>query len=410
MKPLVDVDTLDQDKVLRIDLGSQETKRNMRKYCADWGNRSPFYVPHEGHVIVIVGRQADALEVYHDRERFSNIIPKDPAYRMFDKFMGVRILAQMDGEPHDRIRRLMTPALSPKAVARLEDGVTAAIDRLLDDIEAGGPRFDGMKDFGDHLIYEGMLWTMLGLGPDQKAVFKEMHRVIPLITYISAGETYPDECVRAFDAARKMIDQIVIERRQNPGVDLISALIAARDEGDKLSDEEMFDQIFTVTAGALSGTTQAAGSALYSLYSHPGTVQRLQADPNLIPQAFAECQRWHSGYLTFPRFPVADTEVGGTKILKGMVVRVCPQAAHYDPEVYDDPQRFDITRNARNIAFGSGPHLCLGNNFAKSLLRIAIQKLITRFPDARLEDPAMQVEYGGAVGQMRIMSLPMVIA
>ncbi len=410
MRTQIDIDQLDPEKVVRIDLGSQETKRRMRELCADWGRREPIYVPHEGHVIVMVGRHADAVEVYQDRDRFSNVIPREPGYEMFDKFMGVRVLAQMDGEPHDRVRRLMSPALSPKGIARLEAGVVKGIDGLLDRIAAKAPRFDGMKDFGDHLIVEGMLDAMLGLTPDQKEVFQEMHRVIPLITYIGAGNTYPEECVRAFANARRMIDAIVAERRQNPGDDLISGLIAAREQGDKLSDEEMFDQIFTVTAGALSGTTQAAGSTLYGLYTHPESIRQLQADPGLIPQAFAECQRWHSGYMTFPRFAVEDTVVGGTKIQKGMVVRVCPQAAHYDPEVYPDPMRFDILRNARNIAFGLGPHLCLGHHFAKMLLRIAIERLIARFPDARLADPDMQVEYGGAVGQMRIVSLPMLTA
>jgi cytochrome P450 len=405
----IDIAELDPSKVLRIDLGSQETKSKMLGYCADWGRREPFYVPRDGHIIVICGRHADALEVYHDRDRFSNAVPKEKGYEMFAKFMDVRVLAQMDGAPHDRIRRLMSPALAPKAVNRLEGEITGAVEGLLDSIEAAGPQFDGVKDFGDNLIVEALLSKMLQLTADQKAVFLEMHRVIPLITYTEAGHAYPDVCVRAFAAARKVIDEIVAERHANPGDDLISDLIAARDDGDKISDDEMFDQIFTLTAGALSGTALSAGGILYALYTHPESIRALREDPLLIPQALAECQRWYvGGYLTFPRFATCDTEVGGTRIKKGMVMRVCPQAAHYDPEAYPDPLRFDIHRNPRNIAFGSGPHLCLGHHFAKLLLRVAVERLITRFPNARLADPDMELRFGGSVGELHISSLPMI--
>jgi cytochrome P450 len=408
MSGTINIAELDPAKVLRIDLGSQETKARMLDYCAEWGRREPFYVPRDGHVIVICGRHADALEVYQDRERFSNAVPKEKGFEMFAKFMDVRVLAQMDGAPHDRIRRLMSPAMAPKAVNRLERQIVEAVDELLDKVEAGGPSFDGMKDFGDHLIVEALLTKMLGLTPAQKAVFLEMHRVIPLITYTEAGNSYPEECLRAFADARALIDEIVAERHERPGDDLISDLIAVRDEGDKLSDHEMFDQIFTVTAGALSGTTLSIGGILYALYKHPDVIKVLRGDPGLISSAVAECQRWYvGGYMTFPRFATCDTEVGGTQIKKGMVMRVCPQAAHYDPSVYPDPLRFDIHRNPRNIAFGSGPHLCLGHHFAKLLLRIAVERLIQRFPDARLVDPAMSLQLGGSVGELRILSLPM---
>lgn len=403
------LEELDQRKVVHIDLGSRATKERMLALCAEWATREPFYVPRDGHIIVICSRFADAMEVYQDRDRFSNAVPKAPGFEMFDKFMGVRVLAQMDGAPHDRIRRLMAPAFSPKAINRLEGGISDAVDGLLDAIEEKGPAFDGMQDFAEHLVTEALLTKMLGLTDEQKQVFLEMHRVIPLITYTEAGHSYPEACVQAFANARDLINQMVAERHKAPREDLISELIAARDEGDKLSDDEMFDQIFTVTAGALSGTTLAAGGILYSLYRHPDALREIRENPALIPQAIAECQRWFvGGYMTFPRFATVDTEVGGTPIRKGMVVRVCPQAAHYDPEVYPDPLRFDLHRNPRNIAFGSGPHLCLGHHFAKLLLKVAVQRLIARFPQARLADPNMTLEFGGSVGELRIVSLPMV--
>ena len=406
--PSIDIDTLDQSKVVRIDLGSQETKQRIRALSVEWSQRDPIYIPRDGFVFVLCGRQKDGLEVYRDVERFSTVVPMKPGFEMFDKFIGIRVLAQMDGEPHSRVRRLMNNALAPRAVNRLEERMRAAIGKLLDKIEAKSPHFDGMADYGHHLIVEGLLTVMLKLNDEQKKIFTEMHRVIPLITYTGAGHSYPDECVRAFADARTAIDQLIAERRAEPGEDLISDLIAARDEGDRLSDEEMFDQIFTLTAGALGGTTNSVGGVLYALYKHPEAIEELKRDNSLIPGAVAEGQRWHSGsYMTFPRFAMCDTELGGTNILKGMVVRVSSQAAHLDPTVYENPLCYDVRRNPRTIAFGSGPHACLGFFLAKSLLTIAVEGLITRFPDARLEDPDMRITYGGSVGELRIDSLPM---
>ena len=406
--PPIDVAALDQSKVVTIDLGSQETKQRIRALSGEWATQDPKYVPRDGFIFVLTGRQEDALEVYRDVSRFSTVVPKKTGFEMFDKFMGIKVLAQMDGEPHSRVRRLMNNALAPRAINRLESGMRTAIGTLLDKIEAKGPRFDGMADYGHHLIVEGLLTVMLNLTEEQKRIFTEMHRVIPLITYTGAGHSYLEECVRAFADARNAIDQLIAERRARPGEDLISDLIAARDNDDRLSDEEMFDQIFTLTAGALGGTTNSVGGVLYALYRHPKAIEELKRDPSLIPGAVAEGQRWHSGsYMTFPRFATCDTELGGTQVLKGMVVRVSSQAAHLDPTVYPDPLRFDVRRNPRTIAFGSGPHACLGFFLAKSLLTIAIEGLITRFPEARLEDPEMQLTYGGSVGELRLNELPL---
>ena len=181
--------------------------------------------------------------------------------------------------------------------------------------------------------------------------------------------------------------------------------------GDKLTDRELFDQIFTICGAALSATSRAAGGALYSLYSHPDQLAELIAEPDLVPEAVEECLRIASnGYFTFPRMATRDTEVGGTKILKGMVVRPSPQAANYDPDVFPDPLQFDIHRNPKRIlAFGAGPHHCIGNILGRTAINIAVRRLLARFPNARLADPHFIPVYGGAVGELRLRHLPMKI-
>jgi hypothetical protein len=187
--------------------------------------------------------------------------------------------------------------------------------------------------------------------------------------------------------------------------------VNARDAGDKLNDRELFDQIFGICGASLSATTRAAGGTLLLLYTHDDQRDQLIRDPSLIPEAIEECLRLGSnGYFTFPRIATRDTEVGGTRIRKGMVVRPSPLAPNYDPHAFPDPLRFDIHRKPKRIlSFGAGPHHCIGNILGRTTITIAIMRLLTRFPKAHLSDLNFTPVYGGAVGELRLQSLPMLI-
>jgi cytochrome P450 len=401
---------LDRSKIVDIDLASLELKQNFRTVLPEWAKRPPFYVIVDGQPQVIIGRYEDAREIFLDTERFTNVVPKAPGFEKFDKFMGVRTLAQMDGEAHSRVRRLMTPAFSPRSLAGFEAQFKRAIDVLLDGIEADGVEFEAMSRYASVLIHETLMLEMVGLSREQKDVFLEMHRQIPKTTYTKPGEPFPAECVAAFDAATEMIHSIIAERRANPGRDLVSALIQARDEGDRLSDKELFDQTFTVCAAALAGTTTGAGATLYGMYRHPDQLEEVQRDRGLVPQAIEECLRWAgtAGYVTFARFAVEDLVLGGTEIYAGMPVRISPQATSFDETRFPDPQRFDIHRNPKEIlAFGLGAHHCLGHRLARMTLRIALERLLDRYPKAGLVEPDFVPRYVGAVGELRIAELPM---
>jgi cytochrome P450 len=405
------VGELDSSKVVDLDLGSSEFKQNARNILAEWAKRPPFYVFSSGPPQVICGRYADVHEVFSDTERFSSELPRGYGFEQFDKFMGVQFITQMDGERHARIRRLLMPAFSARSLSRLEKRITEIIDGMLDKIEAGGNEFDGMQDYGAQLVVGALLTAMANLDDRQKEIFLAFHGVLPLTTYTKPGEPFAAECARAFERAAQLVREIVAHRRVHPQPDFINDLITARDQGDKLTDRELFDQIFTICGAALSATSRAAGGALYTLYSHPDQLAELIRDPSLIPEAVEECLRIASnGYFTFPRRATRDTEVGGTKILKGMVVRPSPQAANYDPGVFPEPLRFDIHRHPKRImAFGAGPHHCIGNILGRTTITIAIRRMLARFPRARLADANFVPTYGGAVGELRLQHLPMQI-
>ena len=400
---------LDRTNVVDVDLGSAEFKANAHRLMAEWATRRPFYVLGGGPPQVVVGRYADVHKVFSDTETFRSEMPRGPGWEQYNKIMDAQFVTQMDGEQHARVRRLLMPAFSSRRIEQLQASITGIVDGMLDEIEKNGPEFDAMKDLGAHLVVDALLTAMVSMDERRKAIFVAFHDLIPGTTYVKPGEPWSQELRNAFDRTMEEIKVIIDERRVSPRPDFISDLVNARDAGDKLSDRELFDQIFGICGASLSATSRAAGGALYLLYTHDDQRRQLIDDPSLIPEAIEECLRLGSnGYFTFPRICTRDTEVGGTPILKGMVVRPSPLAPNYDPDVFPDPTRFDIHRKPKRIlSFGAGPHHCVGNILGRTTITIAIKRLLARFPKAHMIDPNFTPVYGGAVGELRLQSLPM---
>jgi len=401
---------LDRSNVVDVDLGSAEFKANAHRHMAEWARRRPFYVLGNGPPQVVVGRYAHVHRVFAETETFKSEMPRGAGWEQFNKIMFAKFVTQMDGEQHARVRRLLMPAFSSRRIEQLQESITRIVDGMLNRIEANGPEFDGMQDYGAHLVVDALLDAMVNMDQRRKAIFVAFHDVIPGTTYVKPGESWSSELRRAFDRTMEEVGTIIEERRVSPRSDFISDLVNARDQGDKLSDSELFDQIFGICGASLSATSRAAGGALYLLYTHPDQLQQLIRNPELIPDALEECLRLASnGYFTFPRIATRDTEVGGTPILKGMVVRPSPLAPNYDPDVFPDPTRFDIHRRPKRIlSFGAGPHHCIGNILGRTTIAIAIRRLLARFPRAHLIDPGFTPVYAGAVGELRLQSLPMI--
>ena len=404
---------LDRSNVVDVDLGSAEFKANAHRLMAEWATRRPFYVlgkgPVQGPVQVVVGRYADVHKVFSDTETFRSEMPRGPGWEQYNKIMDAQFVTQMDGEQHARVRRLLMPAFSSRRIEQLQQSIAGIVDGMLDEIEKNGPEFDAMQDLGAHLVVDALLTAMVSMDARRKAIFVAFHDLIPGTTYVKPGEPWSQELRNAFDRTMEEIKVIIDERRVSPRPDFISDLVNARDAGDKLTDRELFDQIFGICGASLSATSRAAGGALYLLYTHDDQRRQLIDNPDLIPEAIEECLRLGSnGYFTFPRICTRDTEVGGTPILKGMVVRPSPLAPNYDPDVFPDPLRFDIHRKPKRIlSFGAGPHHCVGNILGRTTITIAIKRLLARFPKAHMIDPNFTPVYGGAVGELRLQSLPM---
>src|ERR1043166_26155 len=406
---MTSVAELDRSNVVDIDLGSAEFKANAHRLMAEWATRRPFYVQSGGPTQVVVGRYADVHKVFSDTDKFRSERARGPGWEQYNKVMDAQFVTQMDAEQHARVRRLLMPAFSSRRIEQLQESITGIVDGMLDAIEKNGPEFDAMKDLGAHLVVDALLTAMVSMDERRKAIFVAFHDLIPGTTYVKPGEPWSPELRRAFDGTMDEIRVIIEERRVSPRPDFISDLVNARDAGDKLNDRELFDQIFGICGASLSATSRAAGGALYLLYTHDDQRQQLIDNPALIPDAIEECLRLGShGSFTFPRVAIKDTEVGGTRIFQGMVVRPSPLSPNYDPDVFADPLRFDIHRKPKRIlSFGAGPHHCIGNILGRTTITIAITRLLARFPKAHISEPNFKPVYGGAVGELRLQRLPM---
>lgn len=406
-----EVTQLDPANFVDIDLEGDELRQNWLKIVTDWGQRRPFYVrDRHGRVRVVCGRYADVREIQMDRKRFSSALPSDSGSEVFDIFMGISNVAQMDGDEHDRVRRLLSRVFSPQRVLALEKSIEQVVGEMLDDVKARGDgHFEAMSDFCSHLIARIIFESMLGMTREQVVPFYNINKALPLVSDIAPGQAFPEQYVEAFNGAVASISNLVEERRARPKSDFVSALAEAQEGDDRLTSEELVGNIFAIAAGGLTTTSVSLGMALYNLCRHRDQLAALQANPSLIPTALEECLRYQGpGYITFARFALEDCEIGGTFIPKNSPVELSQAGANFDPLRYPDPTRFDIFRDPKGIAtFGGGPHLCVGFRVARAIMRIALANILRRFPNIRLADPDFVPTYHGMRGEIAPDVIPL---
>ena len=407
----VDPARLDPSMIVDLELGSEPVRQEMiSRHAADWGSRPPFYIVNQGVPQVIVGRYRDLMEVYRDNDRFTSTPPRLPGYERFDIFNGIPTIAQTDGEDHDRVRKAFAASFGPGAINRMDEVIRRFVDTMLDEVEALGGSFDFMNDFAGKLIFRFMLDEVLKLSAEQQATIFRFSMSLSLIVDHKPGEPFPQEFLDAVDGALNVIGSIMEDRLVEPREnDFISTIM--RDESGKVDvgREEILNNIFGILGGALGTTSASTSAMMITLLKHRDQFEQVKADPSLIPQTVEECLRYQGpGFLSFARFALVDTEIGGTPVYRGMPINLNQQAGNYDPEVFDNPLTFDIHRNPKNIiTFGAGRHLCLGQRLARRMMAVTLERICVRFPDIRLADPEFEPSYEGMFGEIRQCSAPM---
>lgn len=292
-------------------------------------------------------------------------------------------LGMLSADPpdHTRLRKLVSGVFTPKAIARLEDRVRRItgehIDRILKK-----ETFDMMEDLAVPLPVT-IIAEMLGVDPARYADFKRWSDDTMTVESIGAPRTDAeiDRMVasrRAFTAFfREMID----ERRLSPRDDLISDLVRAEVENEKLTAEEVFSMVILLLIAGNETTTNLIGNGTLMLLRYPEVERRLRADPSLIPAFIEEVLRFESPVLFLARRTTREVTVGGVTIPAGERVLAVLAAANRDPAQFPDPDRFDIDRDARgHVAFGFGIHFCVGAPLSRLEGAIAFSEMLRRLP------------------------------
>ncbi len=284
----------------------------------------------------------------------------------------------LDPPDHTRLRALVNKAFTPRAVNALEPQIRGIMGGLLDDIDDPGG-FDLMPAVAQPLPVI-VIAEMLGVPPQDREQFKtwSAQRARLLEPTIGRREREAGAAAsRAFDAYfRKIIEA----RRADPRDDILSALVQAEDEGERLTERETLNMLRLLLIAGNETTTNLIGNGVLALLRSPDQLRRLRDDPALIPSAVEELLRFDSPVQTDFRRVLEDCEVNGFPVRKRDNVVLLMGAANRDPDAFDDPDRLDVGRDqGPHLSFGRGIHHCLGAPLARLEGRIALEMLLERF-------------------------------
>ncbi|MFF5989900.1 cytochrome P450 [Prauserella flavalba] len=348
----------------------------------------------EGPGYWAVTRHADVRHVLRTPEVFSSWLGatqiRDP--ERDDLAFIRRMILNMDPPEHQRLRRIVSGVFTRRRLERSAERITGRARALLDAVAPHG-RCDLPADVTDDFPLANLA-DLLGVpAGDRGLLLRWTNRVIgyqdPEHAEIVRGPDGKPVNPRSPAQLRDMFGyalRLAEAKRERPSDDLMSALVRASVDGRALDDAELQMFFFLVVIAGNDTVRSALPGGVLALTDHPGQYERLRADPALLPSAVEEILRWHPPVLSFRRTATRDVELGGAHIRAGDKVVVYHCSAHFDERVFADPHTFDITREPNDhLAFGDGPHLCLGAHFGRLQLRIFFREFLSRLPMVELD-------------------------
>jgi hypothetical protein len=287
-------------------------------------------------------------------------------------------MLSQDPPNHTRLRKLVSKAFTPRAVEALRPRAQAITDALLDEAFARGD-LDIVRDLALP-VPATVICEMLGVPVADRDRFTEWTSGA---THLLARQTAPPEVVArgeaAADALAEYFEALIAERRRSPGDDLLSNLIRAEEEGDRLSASELLSQVIGLLIAGFETTIGLIGNGVLALIRHPAELAKLRANPALIESAVEECLRYDGPIVLTVRILHEDAAFGDRVIPVDTMVWAMLAAANRDPARFPEPDRFDIARDPNpHLAFGGGTHMCLGSHLARMEAQIAIGTLVRR--------------------------------
>jgi pimeloyl-[acyl-carrier protein] synthase len=358
-------------------------------------------------------RYDDVLETLKDHRRFSSertravnpLVQQMESFRLSSGPLGTTpTMLSIDPPDHTRMRGLVNKAFTPRQIERVRPHMQDIAAELLAALPAAG-RMDVVADFAVPFPII-VIAELLGVPASDRGQFKAWSTDI---AGTLGGPFQPQEVLeRAVRSSNEMADYFrdqIARRKAEPRDDLLSALCAVEEQGELLSEDELIETCMLLLLAGNETTTNLIGSGMLTLLQHPEERRKLQADPSLMPGAVEEMLRFEPPAQMTSRVVAEALELRGNRFEPGQVVLTVLAAANRDPEVFPEPDRFDVTRHPnRHLAFGQGIHYCLGAPLAVVEARIAFESLLRRMPEpeAAFEAP----EWGQSFILRGLKSLP----
>ncbi|WP_030381964.1 MULTISPECIES: cytochrome P450 [unclassified Streptomyces] len=290
----------------------------------------------------------------------------------------------LDLEPpdHTRIRRLVSKAFTPRTVERLRPYVHGLADELVARLVAAGGG-DLLTDLAEPLPV-AVIAEMLGIPESDRASLRPWSADICGMYELNPSEETARRAVRASVEFSEYLRGLIAARRKEPGEDLISGLIAAHDEDDRLTEQEMISTAVLLLNAGHEATVNATTNGWWALFRHPGQLAALRADHSLVPSAVEELLRYDTPLQLFERWVLDEIEIDGTVIPRGAELALLFGSANHDPEVFEAPGTLDLARRDNpHISFSAGIHYCIGAPLARMELAASMTALLTRAPTLR---------------------------
>ncbi len=336
----------------------------------------------------ICTRYDDVLEVLRS-PHFSTDRSQVPSMRMMKRltrgapdFAGLlsRNLLMIDGEDHRRLRGLVSRAFTPRRVGALRGRLEETVDDVLDRAaEHGEMELVGALAHPFPVI---AIAELLGVPPSDRDKFRHWAAQLVQLLDPFQGRGGAQALIDATQEIFAYFRPLLAERRRAPQDDLLSAMLAAERDGERVEEIDLLALASLLLVAGHETTSNLIGSAVHLLLRFPDERKRLQDDLSLLPSAIDECLRYESPIQLTDRAVVEDCELAGVPLRKNQIVAAVIAAANRDPERFPDPERFDVARTDNpHLAFGHGNHFCIGSQLARLEAEIALGALLRRFPD-----------------------------
>jgi pimeloyl-[acyl-carrier protein] synthase len=373
---------------------------------------SPVHLNFSG--VWLLTRYADVQSILRDPSVFSNDSRQSDLYRVFMASMGDRDLGPLgddtarsmlftDPPDHDRLRALVSQAFTARRIDAMRPHIQEIADGLIDEVEASG-EFDVVAKLAYPLPIT-VICQMLGVPVADRHLFRGWSQeLVPVIDPLVTLEIL-DRANVAATAFHQYFDALAAERRSHLRDDLLSALIQAEDEGQKLTHQELRTTCVLLLVAGHETTVNLISNGMLALLQHPTQLEALRAEPSLLKNAVEEMLRYDSPVQFVGRTLLQDVEIDGRQISRGDQVVGIIGAANRDPAQFSEPDRFDVRRrDVRHLSFSGGIHFCLGAQLARAEGQAAIGSLVRRFP--RLDLAGAELEWRDTVTLRGLKALP----